>query len=133
MTTALTIALEGALDIVNHRLTEKLKYQTESHHILNTAKAEGAANELMELKSLILSELDKINPVNPKQEELPLDDEVLIYKDKSYQCILKNPHNKIWKRGRHYLVTNSNNTVTQSCGDIDTALYWAAKYPIEPK
>lgn len=122
MTTALQITLEGALDIINHRLTEKLMYQTESHHVLNIAKAEGAANELMELKNLILNELGKLNPVNPNQLELEPE---FIYKDNKYTYLSEHNDKTLWKHDDHYVITRNNAVVFS--GNYEAAITWLDK------
>lgn len=122
MPTSTKECLEKALDIVNDRLTEKLQYQLESHHVLNIAKAEGAADELIGLKVLILNELEKLNPVNPNQ--LKLEPE-FIYKGNKYLYLSSNANKTLWKHDDHYVITKNNAVVFS--GNYEAALTWLDK------
>ena len=126
MSEALKIALEGALDVINHRLTEKLAYQAESHHVINTARAEGACNELMELKHLILNELDNLNPVNPDQQELT---HYFQYKNKDYGFVTENKSKILWKHEDHYIITRNSDKHASVAfsGNYEAALTWLDK------
>lgn len=96
--------IEGYLDTINERLTAKLKYQAEEHHILNITKAEGAGNELMELRSILLNELEVLQPSSPDQLELT---HYFQHEGKDYAFVTEENSKSIWKNTEHYVVTSN--------------------------